>query len=76
MWLNMFVQFEVSPNEKMWFYLSEHVNKLAELKISTKFIDKLYKPGDKVDLHYKIVQCKNKSTKLSIVKIENHQPKK
>lgn len=73
-WTNLFLKFKFSNGEEKWLYYSEHVDKPVRLKQIYKFAyPQTIKIGDVMDVNYKIVQCPNKSTKLSISNIVNQK---
>jgi hypothetical protein len=75
-WTNLYIKFKLPNGEENWFYYSEHVNKPQRLKQIPDFINHVVNIGDTMTLNYKIVQAKNKSTKLSIINLANYRLKK
>jgi len=75
-WTNVFVQLKFADGRAVWLYLSEHVDKVQRLQLIPNFVKNIFKIGDTIDVHYKIVQSANKSTKLVITSLANHRPKK
>lgn len=71
-WTNLYMKFRFQNGEEKWLYYSEHVNKPQRLKQIQDFVfPEKYLPGTKMSVSYKIVQSRNKSTKLAIIDISN-----
>lgn len=71
-WTNLYMKFRFENGEEQWLYYSEHVNKPPRLKQIQDFVfPQKYFPGTKMSVTYKIVQSRNKSTKLAIIDISN-----
>lgn len=73
-WTNIYLKFLLETGQEHWLYYSEHIDKPNRLKDIQKFIyPEIYRIGDTMTIHYKIVQSPNKSTKLAILSISNHR---
>lgn len=75
-WTNIYLKFRFESNQEVWLYYSEHVNKPTRLKQIDDFVKGTIAIEDRMTITYKIIQSPNKSTKLSIVDIANHNSKK
>jgi hypothetical protein len=72
-WTNIYLKFRSEDGLERWYYYSEHIDKAPRLKQILDFLKpNICKVGMTMTVNYKIVQSKNKSTKLSIVNLANY----
>lgn len=71
-WTNLYLKFKFESGNELWLYYSEHAKKPLRLCQIKKFLNGIYKVGDRFTVNYKIIQSNNKSNKLSIIGLSNH----